>query len=79
MGNMWETPLSELVSTYRSDAHTICGPLVRGGPAELAKEFGVKPETGYVDECHFCFYVTRRAMRDKLPGVLAPKQVYGLE
>jgi MoaA/NifB/PqqE/SkfB family radical SAM enzyme len=78
IGNMWKTPLSELVQNYRSDAHPICGPLLRGGPAELVKELGVTPETGYIDECHFC-YVARRAVVDKFPDYLAPKQVYGLE
>jgi len=78
MGTMRQRPLSELVSEYRSDVHPICGPLVRGGPAELAKEFGVVPETGYVDECHFC-YLIRKEVRKKLPDMLTPKQVYGLE
>jgi hypothetical protein len=78
IGNMWMTPLSELVSNYRSDSHPICGPLIRGGPAELAKELGVMPETGYIDECHFC-YLARRAVIDKHPDYLTPKQVYGLD
>ncbi len=78
IGNMWMTPLSELVSNYRSDSHPICGPLIRGGPAELAKELGVKPESGYIDECHFC-YLVRRAMIDKFPDFLTPKQVYGFD
>jgi len=78
MGNMWRTPLSELVFKYRSNDHPICAPLLRGGPAELAKELGVVPETGYIDECHFC-YLARKAIIDKFPDYLSPKQVYGLE
>jgi len=78
MGNMWRTPLSELVFKYRSNDHHICAPLLRGGPAELAKELGVAPETGYIDECHFC-YLARNAIIDKFPDYLSPKQVYGLE
>ena len=78
IGNLWMTPLSELVSNYRSDSHPICGPLIRGGPADLAKELGVLPETGYIDECHFC-YLVRRAVIDKHPDCLTPKQVYGLD
>jgi hypothetical protein len=78
MGNMWRTPLSELVLKYRSNDHPICAPLLRGGPAELVKKLGVVPEAGYVDECHFC-YLARRAIIDKFPDYLAPKQVYGLE
>jgi hypothetical protein len=78
IGNMWMTRLSELVSNYRSDSHPICGPLIRGGPAELVKALGVMPKTGYIDECHFC-YLARRAIIDKFPDYLTPKQVYGLD
>ncbi len=78
LGNMWEIPLSEIISNYRSNSHPICGPLSRGGPAELAKQLGVKPEKGYIDECHFC-YTIRRAVIDKFPAYLAPNQVYGLD
>jgi organic radical activating enzyme len=76
MGNMWETPLSELVRDYDPHAHPVCGPLIRGGPAALARELGVKPEAGYVDECHLCYSV-RRAALERYPEYLAPKQVYG--
>ena len=69
---------TELVFKYRSNDHPICAPLLRGGPAELAKELGVVPETGYIDECHFC-YLARKAIIDKFPDYLSPKQVYGLE
>lgn len=78
IGNMWEMPLSEIVSNYRSDSHPICSPLIRGGPAELSKELGIQPEKGYIDECHFC-YLARRKVIDKFPNCLAPKQVYGLD
>jgi len=78
IGNLWMTPLSELVSNYHSDSHPICGPLIRGGPVELAKKLGVMPEAGYIDECHFC-YLARRAGIDKFPDYLTPKQVYGLD
>jgi len=78
IGNMWVTPLSELVTNYRSDSHPICGPLIRGGPAELAKELGVDPEAGYIDECHFC-YLARRKVIGKFHNYLAPKQVYGFD
>ena len=78
MGNMWETPLSELVKNYDASAHPICGPLVRGGPALLAKEYDVEHDDKYVDECHFC-YLVRLALIDRFPQYLAPRQVYGLE
>jgi hypothetical protein len=78
MGNMWQTPLSELVRNYNSQSHPICGPLIRGGPAELAKALGVKHETGYIDECHLCYSV-RRAAAGIYPYFLSPRQVYGLD
>lgn len=77
LGNCWETPLSELIRDYDARNHPVCGPLVRGGPIALAGEHNVEPEGEYADECHFCF-VTRRALVDKMPEVLAPRQVYGL-
>jgi hypothetical protein len=78
IGNMWQTPLSEIILNYRPDTHPICGPLLRGGPAELAKALGVVPEPGYVDECHLC-YSARKAVIDEFPDQLAPRQVYGLD
>ncbi|MCK4528317.1 4Fe-4S cluster-binding domain-containing protein [candidate division WOR-3 bacterium] len=78
MGNMWKNPLSILVRNYDADSHPICGPLVRGGPALLAKEYDVKHEDKYVDACHFC-YLIRWSLIDRFPQYLAPRQVYGLE
>jgi len=77
MGNMWETPLSELVASYDADAHPICGPLLRGGPAELAGQYGLATDGEYVSACHACFEL-RRALRDRFPDHLAPPQTYGV-
>ena len=78
MGNMWQRPLSMLVSEYESKSHPICGPLAEGGPALLARRYGVEHEADYVDECHFC-YLLRRSLIDRFPNYLAPRQVYGLK
>jgi organic radical activating enzyme len=78
MGNMWEDSLSTLVKNYNGDSHPICGPLFRGGPALLAKEYHVEHEDKYVDACHFC-YLVRLALINRFPQYLAPRQVYGLE
>jgi hypothetical protein len=78
IGNMWETPLSDLIAGFRPHVHPICGPLIRGGPAELARACGQIPQPGYIDECHLCF-LTRKAVIEEYPETLAPKQVYGLE
>ncbi|MFZ5979293.1 MAG: radical SAM protein [Candidatus Zixiibacteriota bacterium] len=77
MGNMWVTPLSVLVKNYNADDHPICGPLVKGGPAELARQYELEHEDSYVDECHFC-YEMRKTLLDRFPEHLAPRQVYGL-
>jgi MoaA/NifB/PqqE/SkfB family radical SAM enzyme len=78
MGNCLETPLSELVRKYKASSHPICGPLVKGGPALLTREYNVAHDDTYVDACHFC-YLVRRALLDRFPQYLAPRQVYGLE
>ena len=77
MGNMWTKPLSELVKDYNGHTHPISGPLLRGGPAQLAREYGLEHEDEYIDECHFC-YLMRRALIDRFPEYVAPRQVYGL-
>ncbi len=78
MGNMWQVPLSELVRNYKPQSHPICGPLIRGGPAELANVLGGKQVPGYIDECHLC-YLARREAVDIFPDFLCPKQVYGMD
>ncbi len=77
MGNMWETPLSKLAREHNPRQHPICSPLLSGGPAALAKEYGVELPDDFVDECHYC-YTVRKALVDRFPAYLAPKQVYGL-
>jgi hypothetical protein len=78
IGNMWEKPLSQLLADFDARSHPICGPLVEGGPAQLARSCGVPSDEGYVDACHLCF-LTRRSLVDRFPAYLAPRQVYGLE
>jgi hypothetical protein len=78
MGNMWDIPLSEMVKRYDVDSHPICRPLGNGGPALLAKDYGVPHEAEYVDACHMC-YLVRRALIDRFPQYLAPRSVYGLQ
>jgi hypothetical protein len=78
MGNTWQTALSDLAQRYRPEDHPICGPLLRGGPAQLARELDVDHQEEYVDECHLC-YSLRLALIDRFPQYLAPRQVYGLD
>jgi hypothetical protein len=78
MGNMWETPLATLVQNYDPDSHPVCGPLLEGGPAMLARRYVIEHDEEYVDECHLC-YMLRLALLDRFPQYLAPRQVYGLD
>lgn len=78
MGNMWGTPLSSLVQGYDPDLHPVCGPLLEGGPALLARRYEIEHDEEYVDECHMC-YTVRLALLDRFPQYIAPRQVYGLD
>ena len=78
MGNMWEIPLSKLVHDYDCDSHPVCSGLAKGGPAKLAREFGLAEDRDYIDACHLC-YLSRLKLLDRFPQYLGPKQVYGLK
>ncbi len=77
MGNIWSTPLAELLQQYDAGQHPIAGPLIRGGPARLLKERGLPMSGSYVDECHLC-YTARKSMLDTFSAHLCPKEVYGV-
>jgi MoaA/NifB/PqqE/SkfB family radical SAM enzyme len=76
LGNVFEQPLGELFRQFEPDAHPVVGPLLKGGPVGLAQHYGITPGPGYADACHLC-YMTRCALRSRLPGVLVPDQMYG--
>jgi MoaA/NifB/PqqE/SkfB family radical SAM enzyme len=76
MGNIWEIPLSELIQIYRPDAHPVCGPLLEGGPAQLARSHNLSHKNIYVDACHMCTEMCR-SLIDTYPDVITPRQVYG--
>jgi Radical SAM superfamily len=76
IGNTWEKPLRDIMAEHDADAHPICGPLMRGGPAAVAQERGLEPETEYVSACHLC-YEMRKILRPKFPEHLGPPGVYG--
>jgi len=77
IGNVFSTPLEQVCAGYVPEQHPIVGPLLEGGPAALARSYGVTPETEYADACHLC-YETRRVLRARFPEILAPDQVYGV-
>jgi len=76
LGNLFETPLRDLLRAYDPEAHPIAGPLLRGGPVALAREYGLSHRGKYADACQLC-YESRRSLRRRFPGILAPDQLYG--
>jgi hypothetical protein len=77
IGNVFKRSLKEIVEAYRPAEHPIVGPMIAGGPAELARRYEAKIEPEYVDACHLCYSV-RRQLRHRLPDVLGPAQMYGV-
>lgn len=78
MGNLLDTPLTQMVRAYKAKRHPIVGPLLKGGPAALAKAFDLSTEESYVDACHLC-YSARSQLREGHGGSLGPGWVYGDE
>lgn len=78
LGNVFDTPLAAIVAGYDADTHPIAGPLLAGGPAELARRHGREPHGGWADACHLC-YETRKVLRGRYPAILAPDEMYGVE
>ncbi len=77
LGNLFHRPLRDIVRAYDPDAHPIAGPLLAGGPAALARRYGVPHRRTYADACHLCD-TTRRALRRRFPEILCPDQMYGM-
>jgi hypothetical protein len=77
IGNLFRTPLIEICDRYDPDRHVIAGPLLRGGPLELARTYDVPLAGTYADACHLCDTV-RRQLRARFPDALAPEQMYSV-
>lgn len=77
LGNLFETPLTELVANFDADAHPIVGPLLNGGPVALVERYGLDHDHAYADACHLC-YTAREKLRERFPEALAPDQMYGV-
>ncbi|MFH1845648.1 MAG: radical SAM protein [bacterium] len=76
IGNIWQKPLARIFAEYDPGAHPIVGPLLAGGPAALAEQYGPPDGEQYVSDCHLC-YLVRRNLLDRFPETLCPQQVYG--
>ncbi len=77
LGNVFETPLREILDAYHPDTHPIVGPLLKGGPVALTNLYGLSPRARYADAGQPC-NESRRALRRRFPSILGPDQLYGL-
>ena len=77
IGNLFEKSLKEICDSYDAESNPVCGPLLHGGPAALVDEHQLSHEEFYADACHLC-YSARSSLRDKMPGILGPDQMYGI-
>ena len=77
LGNVFETPLREIMRAYDPDTHPIVGPLLKGGPADLVRDFGLTHRARYADACQLC-YEARRSLRRRFWSILGPDQLYGI-
>ena len=75
LGNLFHIPLSEICEQYSPETHPITGPLLKGGPVELARHYELSCSGNYADACHLCFEV-RQGLREQFLDILAPDQMY---
>lgn len=77
LGNIHQASLAEICAAYDPDVHPITGPLLRGGPAELVRQYGLPHADAHADACHLC-YESRYWLRARFTESLAPDPMYGL-
>jgi MoaA/NifB/PqqE/SkfB family radical SAM enzyme len=75
IGNIFEKSLRDVSAGYDPESHPVVAPLLEGGPAELARRYGLQPAESYADCCHMCDEA-RQALRERFPELLAPDQMY---
>jgi hypothetical protein len=76
IGNLFDEPLTAILARCDPAQPPIAGPLLAGGPAELARRYGISPRPSYADACHLCDE-SRRALRAQFESILTPDQMYG--
>ena len=77
IGNIYQASLKEICAAYDPESHAIAGPLLKGGPAELASRYHAPHAEQYADACHLC-YDTRRMIREQFGEILTPDSMYGI-
>lgn len=76
IGNVFKTSLSKIIKEYNPSTHPIIAPILKGGPAQLARDFNLEGGN-FADPCHLC-YAVRCGLRKIFPSLLAPDIVYGI-
>jgi hypothetical protein len=77
IGNLFQTSLVDLCTTYDPENHPVVSPLLEGGPKRLVERYALEHGPAYADACHLC-YKARKQLRQRFPLSLAPDQVYGI-
>lgn len=76
IGNLFKKPLTEICADFDPDRHPVTGPLLEGGPAQLARSYSLPCAESYADACHLC-YEMRSLARSRFPDTLVPDEMYG--
>jgi MoaA/NifB/PqqE/SkfB family radical SAM enzyme len=77
IGNIYNTSLQDICAHFDPHRHEIIGPLLNGGPIQLANRYEISISDYYADACHLC-YETRKNLRNQFPDILTPDQMYGV-
>ncbi len=75
-GNLFDDSLERICAAYRPEDDPVIGPLLAGGPAELARRHELEHAGRFADACHLC-YTARGMLRSRYPRILRPGNVYG--
>jgi hypothetical protein len=80
IGNLWQRPLAEILSTYDPTSLPVVREIAVGGPRALAQAEVLEPARPlYADECHLCYELRcRLRAAGRHLEVLAPDQCYGV-
>jgi hypothetical protein len=80
IGNLWQRPLADILSSYEPASLPVVREIAAGGPWELARTAGLEPARPlYADECHLCYELRGRLRAaGRHLEVLAPDQCYGV-
>ena len=77
IGNINRSSLVEISASYMPSEHPILGPLMDGGPAQLARRYRIAHLKKYADACDLCYHV-RKKLRPRFKKILGPDVMYGV-